>query len=79
MLEIYDLKTDYSTNPINVNNTKPCFSWKYRVTDKNVNISYYQILVASSKTNLEQKNSAPIFIYSQNFFLMRYEKQLHYE
>ena len=56
MLEIYDLKTDYSTNPINVNNTKPCFSWKYRVTDKNINITHYQILVASSNTNLEQKN-----------------------
>ena len=55
MLEIYDLKTDYSTNPINVNNTEPCFSWKYRVTDKNINITHYQILVASSNTNLEQK------------------------
>ena len=56
MVEIYDLKTDYSTNPINVNNTTPCFSWKYRATDKNVKITHYQVLVASSTTNLEQKN-----------------------
>ena len=55
MVEIYDLKTDYSTNPINVNNTTPCFSWKYRATDKNVKITHYQVLVASSATNLEQK------------------------
>ena len=55
MIEIFDLKTDYSTNPINVDNIKPCFSWKCRVSNKNVKLTHYQILVASSAINLERE------------------------
>ena len=54
MIELYDLKTDYSTNPINVDNKTPRFSWKCRVSSKNVKITHYQIVVASSAINLER-------------------------
>ena len=55
MTQVYDLKTDYSTNPINVDNVTPCFSWKYRLTNKNVKVTHFQILVATSATNLERE------------------------
>ena len=55
MTEVYDLKTDYSTNPINVDNVTPCFSWKYRVTNNNVKVTHFQILVATSAINLERE------------------------
>ena len=55
MTEVYDLKTDYSTNPINVDNVTPYFSWKYRVTNNNVKVTHFQILVATSAINLERE------------------------
>lgn len=48
MLEIYDLRTEYRTNPMGIDATEPRFSWKIRSDRKGVTQTSYQIMVCKA-------------------------------
>lgn len=56
MLEIYDLRTEYRTNPMGIDATEPRFSWKIRSDGKGVTQTSYQIMVCEADCN-EQGNA----------------------
>lgn len=54
MITPYDLKCEYLTNPIGIENPKPVLFWKLKSTGHNQVQSAYQVLVSSSEENLRQ-------------------------
>ncbi len=53
VVEVTHLRCDYARDPLGTDNRHPGLSWQIRSVHKNVNQSAYQILVASSRKNLE--------------------------
>jgi alpha-L-rhamnosidase len=52
-----NLRTDYRTNPLGIDDTAPNLSWQSDSTERNWRQSAYQILVASSAENLQGGNA----------------------
>lgn len=48
------LRCEYLSNPLGINMTRPRLSWEITAPGRNVDQVAYQVLVASSKKNLEQ-------------------------
>ena len=59
-LRVYDLQTDYETNPLGMDNVRPTFSWKIEAQEKGVRQVAYRLLVASSEELLE-KNEGDVW------------------
>ena len=53
--EIYDLSIENLTNPIGLETNEPRFSWKLKSNERGVFQEAYQIIVSSSRENLEQE------------------------
>jgi alpha-L-rhamnosidase len=51
-----NLRTDYRSNPLGIDDTAPHLSWQSDNTERNWRQSAYQILVASSAENLQNGN-----------------------
>src|SRR5690625_609055 len=51
-IEVTDLETEYTDNPIGIDETEPRLSWKLESTEKGQKQTAYQIQVASSKDKL---------------------------
>ena len=49
---VYNLQTDYETNPLGIDNPQPSFSWKIASSERDVHQVAYRILVASSEALL---------------------------
>ena len=49
---IFDLKTEFATNPIGIGTNRPRFSWKYSHSRSWERSAYFQILVASTTRSL---------------------------
>jgi alpha-L-rhamnosidase len=49
---IYNLKTEYSQNPIGIDDTSPRFSWKIKSDIRGYKQSFYQIIVSDNLQNL---------------------------
>lgn len=55
--ELVDLKCEYLVNPAGIYTTKPVLSWKIESTENSFKPIAYQILAASKKTLLTEKNA----------------------
>ncbi len=53
---MYDLKTEFATNPIGIGTYRPRFSWKYSNPRSREQATHFQILVASSTEALASGN-----------------------
>lgn len=53
---IYDLRTEYMTLPLGIDNAKPQLSWKLNPTEKNLEQKAYRIMVASSPEKIAEDN-----------------------
>ena len=55
---LYQLSCEMEENPLGIENTHPCFSWKTYAVDRNFDQSAYRILVADSpeKLSMDQGN-----------------------
>ncbi|NMC37315.1 MAG: family 78 glycoside hydrolase catalytic domain [Bacteroidales bacterium] len=73
-LKLYDLRTENLSNPLGLEATSPLLSWKIKSSENGTEQSSYQILVASSKSLLNEKeadlwNPGKVAS-SQNFMLL---------
>jgi alpha-L-rhamnosidase len=50
----YDLRTEYKTNPINIDVPNPGLSWKIKASERNTHQQAYQIQAAASLKELKQ-------------------------
>lgn len=55
--EVNNLRCEYEQNPLGIDILYPRLSWQLQASQRNFNQSSYQILVASSKENLESNNA----------------------
>jgi len=53
-VSFYDLKTEYKTNPINIDVKNPGLSWKVLATERNTLQDYYQIQASLSLSDLKR-------------------------
>ena len=51
---VYDLTTDYLTNPLGLDNPRPLLGWKIKDDRTNIQQTAYQIIVASTEKKLGQ-------------------------
>ncbi len=56
-IEIYDLTTEYKTNPIGIGELQPRLSWKIKSEARNVRQLSYQIIAARSEEDLKRKKN----------------------
>jgi len=55
-MQIKNLKCEFLTNPIVIDNRKPRFSWIISTDEYNVLQASYRIVVSSERQNLEENN-----------------------
>ena len=56
-MKIEDLRCEYLTNPLAIDNTTPHFSWKMACDRNGAHSTAYQILVASDKSKLNEEQA----------------------
>ncbi|MBK6283873.1 MAG: hypothetical protein IPF54_15565 [Draconibacterium sp.] len=56
-LNLFDLRCEYLSNPLGINNVNPGLSWKITSNKNGTSQSAYQLLVASKSTLLTEQNA----------------------
>lgn len=77
MLEIYDLRTEYRTNPMGIDAISPRFSWKIRSDCKGVTQTSYQIMVCKADCDTP---AAPLdVVWNSGITVSRESQRIRYQ
>lgn len=77
MLEIYDLRTEYRTNPMGIDAISPRFSWKIRSDRKGVTQTNYQIMVC--KANCDTIADPLEVVWNSGITVSRESQRIRYQ